>query len=431
MKKNVKNFALSASAAAVLLAMAGSASAANWLMLQGTERTAQAPGTQVWGFIQPTYMQTKGTKLPAGPYTGQNSAFNSIAPDQNTNSSFNIMRAQVGVRGANMPLDPKINYFFLAEFGNNGITANGGGSARVTDASVTFNHLPGARVRVGQFKTPGSEESFQAIHVFDYVNFTAVTDQMVLERYVDSAAEPSLNGPVSAFRDVGVQVFDTFNAGGLEHAYAVMLGNGNGISRGDNDDNRELYLYWSTEKVFGGQGPRREGLKGYVWNQSGKRTIAQGEFDRKRSGVGMTYRKGADRFSAEYITADGMIFDGTAGGAVAGARNNANTTNATINTHPEGKAMGYYLDYGRLLTKKWEVGVRYDVLERMTNNATAERHFKTITLGTQYFFNPRTRMAFNYEMRSAEAPNLPSTAVPNQILDSMDDRISLQVTAIF
>ncbi|MFU8838540.1 MAG: porin, partial [Thiohalomonadaceae bacterium] len=303
MKKNVKNFALSASAAAVLLAMAGSASAANWLMLQGTERTAQAPGTQVWGFIQPTYMQTKGTKLPAGPYAGQNSAFNSIAPDQNTNSSFNIMRAQFGVRGANMPLDPKINYFFLAEFGNNGITANGGGSARVTDASVTFNHLPGARVRVGQFKTPGSEESFQAIHVFDYVNFTAVTDQMVLERYVDSAAEPSLNGPVSAFRDVGVQVFDTFNAGGLEHAYAVMLGNGNGISRGDNDDNRELYLYWSTEKVFGGQGPRREGLKGYVWHQSGKRTIAQGEFDRKRSGVGMTYRKGADRFSAEYITA--------------------------------------------------------------------------------------------------------------------------------
>lgn len=35
----------------------------------------------------------------------------------------------------------------------------------LTDASITLNHIDGARVRVGLFKTPGSEESFKAIPV--------------------------------------------------------------------------------------------------------------------------------------------------------------------------------------------------------------------------------------------------------------------------
>jgi hypothetical protein len=33
------------------------------------------------------------------------------------------------------------------------------------------------------FKYPGSEEGLQAIHVFDYINFTWVTAQMMLERF--------------------------------------------------------------------------------------------------------------------------------------------------------------------------------------------------------------------------------------------------------
>jgi hypothetical protein len=40
-------------------------------------------------------------------------------------------------------------------------------------------------------------------------------------------------------------------------------------------------------------------------------------------------------------------------------------------------------------------------------------------------------LIFNYEFRDAEAPNLAGSAVPNQILDGMDDRVSLQLLAIF
>jgi hypothetical protein len=419
--------------------IAGSAQAANWLMLQGAEKPGAAPRAKVWGFIQPEYTSTSDTKLKAGPWAGQKAVFNQVRPDLKTNEGFNVIRARVGVRGIAMPLDSKVNYFFLAEFGNNGITRQGGGSTKITDASVTFNHIKGARVRVGQFKTPGAEEGLQAIHVFDYINFTNVTNQMLLERFFDGDGSDTTianapNGPVSAFRDVGIQVFDTFKSNNWEHSYAIMYGNGNGITRGDNDDNKELYLYWSSELVYGGKGPRRQGLKLFAWRQDGKRTLTKagaGEYDRTRSGAGVTFRKGKHRAAFEYIKADGMIFNGTDGGAIAGSPNNANTAIASWNIAPTGEADGWYLHYGYAVTPQLELDVRYDVLNRLTNNSSAERKFETTTLGAQYFFNKKSRLILNYEIRSAEAPNLASSAPPNQILDSMDDRLTLQVLTIF
>ena len=40
-----------------------------------------------------------------------------------------------------MPVDSKINYFLLAEFGNNGLTAPGNSFTKLTDASLTFSHF--------------------------------------------------------------------------------------------------------------------------------------------------------------------------------------------------------------------------------------------------------------------------------------------------
>ncbi len=458
MKMQVKKTLAAAACAAALGGMTGTAQAANWLALQGTEPPGQAPRARLWGFIQPEYQSTSGTKLKAGAFSGQNAVFNQVRPDLKTNEGFNVIRARVGVRGAGFPLDTKTNYFFLAEFGNNGITRQGGGSAKITDASVTFNHIKGMRVRVGQFKHPGAEEGLQAIHVFDYINFTNVTNQLLLERFFDGDGSTTAgngtgcpsgggtaascankpNGPVSAFRDVGIQLFEIFKSGNWEHSYAIMYGNGNGITRGDNDDNKELYLYWSSEQVYGGKGPRREGWKLFAWRQDGKRTLTgagdtggAGEYDRTRSGIGTTFRRGRHRAAFEYITADGMIFNGTDGGAVAGSINNGGNGIASFNVATKGEADGWYIHYGYAPTPKWELDVRYDVLNRLTNNSSAERKFETWTLGVQYFFNKKTRLILNYEIRDAEAPNLSGSATPNQILDSMDDRLALQILAIF
>lgn len=423
---------------------------ANWLMLQGTEKDGAAPRAKVWGFIQPEFQSTDGTKLQAGPWNGQNAIFNQMRPNLKTNKGFNTIRARIGVRGTGFPLDSNVNYFLLAEFGNNGITAQGGGSVKLTDASVTLNHIKGARIRVGQFKTPGSEEGLQAIHVFDYINFTGATNGLLLERFFDGDGADTFvtpagnsgaggdanrpNGPVGAFRDVGIQVFDTFTVGDREYSYAVMLGNGNGITRADNDDNSETYLYVSTEQIYGGKGARRQGWKLYAWNQDGKRTLVNsgaGEYDRTRTGLGTTFKKGKYRAAFEYITADGMIFNGTDGGTVAGSAANGPGTTASFNMETKGEADGMYVHFGYAITPELELDARFDVYNRMTDVSSKERKFETITLGAQYFFNKKSRFLINYELRDAEAPNLASTANPNKILGGIDDRLSAQLLVIF
>jgi len=416
--------------------------AANWLSLQGTEPEGQAPRAKIWGFVQPEYQSTSGTNLPtvAGfGFSGQEAVFNQIRPDNKTDNSFNIRRARIGVRGTGFPLDPKVNYFLLTELGNNGITKFAGGGAHITDASITLNHIPGAKIRVGLFKTPSSEEGLQAIHVFNYINFTSGTDQLLLERYTsgDGSDTQSANGPiqsVGAFRDQGVQVFDTFKVNNWEHSYAVMYGNGNGINTGDNDDNKDTYLYWSSELVYGGKGGRRQGMKLFAWANSGKRTLTAagaGEYDRDRSGLGITYLKGKYRAAAEYVNAEGMIFNGSDGGAIPGSRNNADTVTASLNVLPNGEADSYYVDFGYKVIPNLELDLRYDVLNRGTETSAGERTFDTVTLGAQYFLNKKSRITVNYELRNQEAPNLASTATPNLIADSLDDRLSIQLLTIF
>ena len=470
-----KKLLLSAIGSATLMGSAVPTYAANWLMLQGTEKPGQAARARVWGFIQPEYSYTKDTELKAGPWAGASSSnnsaiFNQQRPDRNSPDGFNVLRARLGVRGTGFPLDSNVNYFLLAEFGNNGITRPSGGSVKLTDASVTLNHIKGARFRVGQFKTPGSEEGLQAIHVFDYINFTTGVDGLLLERFFDydgsgttvtgppasvppdvqnSGRVNGLNGSVGAFRDIGIQVFDTFKQGDWEHSYAGMIGNGNGIARADNDDNYETYLYWSSERLYGGKGARRQGWKLYGWYQDGKRTLInenktgiltddfEAEYDRERWGFGTTFRKGKWRAAAEYIDADGMIFNGTDGAAVPGATAGVGpggvfgTALASFNIEPEGEADSWYIHGGYAITPKWEVDLRYDQYNRMTDVSNKERQFETWTAGVQYFFNKKSRFLVNYEFRDAEAPNQPGNSNANQILDGLDDRITAQLLVIF
>jgi hypothetical protein len=423
---------------AILMALAGAlgaqpAQAANWLMLQGTEKADQAPRAKVWGFAQLNYQKTDDTLLKAGPGAGTEAAFNQLAPQLTNSNGFNIQRARLGVRGANFPLDKNVNYFLMAELGNNGITTGGKASqGQLTDASVTLNHFDGARIRVGLFKTPGSEESFKGIPVFNYVNFTTATDRLLIERYfTNSSGDTARIAPVGAVRDTGVQIFDSFKQGDWEHSYALMVGNGNGLALNDIDNDKDTYLYLSTEKVFGkSKGPRRHGMKFYAWSHSGKRTIdGTSGHKRDRAGLGATYFDGKYRVAAEYMTADGMLYNGTTG-----ARTPAN--GGTFSVLKDQKADGYHLDLGYRIKPNIELNARYDVLNHATDSNgdggdAAERLFTTTTLGGQYFFNKKTSVRLNYEIRNAEAPNLASTNGANVILSGMDNRLSAQLMMIF
>ena len=412
-----------------------SAYSANWLMLQGTEtaKQGQSPRAHVWGFIQAQYQYDNSDPStvpnPAGGYVPPKL----IGPNLDSQNQFNVNRARIGVRGTGLPLDSKVNYFILAEFGNNGITAPGGYNPALTDASITLNHIPGARVRSGMFKYPGAEEGLQAIHVFDYINFTSVTNQMLLERFPqegDTNAPPTptpdanmaqYSRSVGAFRDVGVQVFDAFKVNNWEHSYAIMMGNGNGLNFGDNDDNKDLYLYLSTERIFGGKGGRREGAKMFAWYQDGKRTNANDrtqEQDRTRAGLGVKYLKKPFRVTAEYMQGEGMIFQGQ---------------HRPLHIYNNLDAAGYYLEGGWYIANtKWELDLRYDSYTREENHPTSnkgvdESTADTITVGTQYHFNKKTRVNAEYASRDFKS----DTAAVNTQQKDVDGRFAIQLTHIF
>ena len=432
---------------ACALTAATAADAANWLMLQGVEPKANIGKATLWGFIQPAWTQTDGTALKAGAWAGQDAVFNQLTPGLDKHAGFNINRARLGVRGANIPGADKVHYFVLTELGNNGITRAGDGRVKLVDASLTFNHVHGARIRVGQFKYPGAEEGLQAVHANDYVYYTNVTDQLLNERFFDGDGTDTAtntddrnapNGPVGAFRDIGVQVFDAFKIAAWEHSYAVMIGNGNGIDRGDNNSSKDLYLYGSSELLMGGEpGPRQNGLKLFIWHQHGKRELRAGAvqtvatFDRTRQGLGVSFHKDKYRVVSELILGDGVIPNGTDGSAVPGELNNAGTRVSSFNVLADNKARGWYLDLGYAITPKWELDLRYDTLDRGTATASTERDYRTTTLGMQYFFNKKLRLTLDHELRSAEAPHLPASDPVNVILDGTDNRTELQLTAVF
>ncbi|MFO7602821.1 MAG: porin, partial [Gammaproteobacteria bacterium] len=246
--------------------------------------------------------------------------------------------------------------------------------------------------------------------------------------------------------DQGIQLFDTFKSDTWEHSYAILYGNG-GVNKDNRDGEFDTTVYWSSEKVFGGKGPWRDHMKFYLWNTDGKRTLydsallntagtsqqeAEKVYDRKLTGVGFTYQRNKYRLWGEYIKAEGMIFNGSTGGAVPGALNNAGTVVSQFTLSPTGESDGGYIDFGYKVTPKLELDIRYDWYNRVTNLAASrERKYETTTLGMQYWFNRKSKLLLNYEIGSFEAPALAATHAANQIADSIDGKISAQVFMLF
>lgn len=448
--KSFKHTVLGAACAFVLASASSSALAANWLMLQGTEDAGASARANVWGFIQMNYSQDYSDASAVGQYVPPKL----LGPDLDAQSGFNINRARLGVRGTGFPIDSHVNYFLMAEFGNNGITSSGD-AVKLTDASITMNYIPGARVRAGLFKTPGAEEGLQAIHVFDYINFTEASNGLLLERFPNAKytanlpaltesqlqAGGSLNGytgPVGSFRDVGIQIFDAFDMGKeWELSYAAMVGNGNGIEFSNRDGEYDKYLYLSAEKKLGGKGPKAEGLKFFTWGQWGSRLLDNTndstdnlkKFDRNRAGLGVKYMDKPFRVTAEYITADGMIFEGPDKPSFYFA-NPANATGA--NNGADAKGNGWYVEGGWYIAKtKWELDLRYDTAT-FNKDRNDEHKFDKWTLGVQYHFNPKTRVTVNYEMRDFSCTAASAQCVnANKNLDGVGDKVGVQLTAIF
>lgn len=446
-----------------VLVSASQVDAANWLTLQGSQPEVVAPkGVKVpyrartpklWGFIQANYRKDFGTIQHTG--TGKNQTpFSLLNPDLQDQSGFNIFRARLALRGM-ADKENKVNYFFMTEFGNSGINNLGGTRTLATyfsDASVTLKHIPYAKVRVGKFKFPGSEEGLQAVFVSPYISFTNMSNQQLLERHIDKVGavqkgaaaggaqtdhytSSALTQPIGAFRDTGVQVFDTVNVhNGWDLSYAYMFGNGSGISNSNSGKQSTHYGYLALEDTYGGRGYFTKAMKFFVWGQSGSRTLLSNDGtsttevvnDRKRYGAGMTYYNHGLRFEVEYMKAQGMIFTGPKDQAEDVLVNDWQFQYAAgIANEADG---GYINLQYEIIPKKFEVFGRYDVMHRLTNDAKGQRDFTTATLGASYRFKGPTRIDLNYAIRDINAPE---NANAQKVVDNVGNRLEIQVTAAF
>ncbi|MBU2743433.1 porin, partial [Acidithiobacillus albertensis] len=266
---------------ACLAAYVPTATAANWFKLQDLNPKKVSLFS---GFIEPDLYVMAGT--PAGIYNTALKRFiyatphvNLIGPNFGQSTTFLIQRARLMVRGW---LNPHISYFFAGEFGNNAATnIRGQYTPQLQDAHVVFSYIPAARVEVGIIRAPSAEDAMNGYMAYNYVVFPTVINQLMLQPfYASQPSRPYAVGPsgsvlvpgneslgVNAFRYPGVQVFDWKNWGHWQFAYGAMVGMFGSVSAG-NQSSSPLYAARVQESyIFGGHGPFRSDLTGWLWYQ--------------------------------------------------------------------------------------------------------------------------------------------------------------------
>ncbi len=405
----------------------GEVQAANWFRIQGTE-SPDAKAVKVWGFVQPTYYNSASDVPPEEDFR---------------KNDFDIRRARLGVRGIIPGSNNKVNYFLLSEFGRNGITEDPNGEqtsfAVLTDASAILNYIPYAHIRFGQFKMPIGNDGLQAIQLHSYIEFSDVYAQLLLERY-------GYDRSVGAFRDIGAEVFGWYRFGmnrEYEAAYAVMVGNGNGINSRDNNDYKRVTAKVTLSRIFDNtMGPYRQSVEFGAWYMTGKRSgfaFAPGpsngapiEQQAKRGGIELVAVKdlgksGDITFIGESVWATGWIFAPRFFAGAVPASLRSFTENTSVDghgiPHADLSAFGFYLDFGYrppILEKKIEADLRYSYYNPDSGDDLATSVAQdTWTLGAQYFFDRHARLIVNYEIRNNDW----NTGIGNLFM--------VQVTAIF
>jgi len=397
--------------------------AANWLMLQGSQ---DKPGVKPWGFFQIRSTQNYGDTVVEN---GVNKTpFSYVAPKVQKSSDFSLSHFRLGLRGS-LDSENKINYFLLTEFAPNGINAplNEKHNHYLTDISLTLKYLP-IYMRFGKFKYPGSEEGLMTRFASPFIHFTTLSDQLLLERFVDASEAKPVSG-VGAFRDSGVELFQSYRLfDDYELSGAYMYGNGSGVeNKNINEGEMTHYGYVSVQKNLGsGKGYKDESLKFYIWMQRGKRFLAQEQqfYERAREGAGMTYYFNNLHIEAEYAQGKGMI---SSGAKDTSSDPSINDWKFLMQASSKNRASGYYASVVYEIIKDIDVLFRYDRYDRITNNKKLYRVFETYTTGFSYKFKNYNRIDMNYDHSSISAPY---NSVAQSLLRAVGDRISVQFTLL-
>lgn len=398
--------------------IASPARAADWPIIQGTEEGQPEGAVRPFGFVQVTGEWALGGRVDGlrskalVPFNGQRPTFNAINDDSTWGLA--VRRARPGLRGAIPGTDRRISYFVLAELGSAAIAREG---PTLTDAAITLSYIPGARLRVGQFKLPMMDETVEANPLAaEWINFSLPASALMLENEVQKGRYV---GGASGFRDVGVEAFDTFRWNKLALSYAAMVSNGN--RRLEGDDAKDVTVRTAVSWVFSGadHDPHRQELSFFVWTQRGERTIDGVDTQRVRSGTGIHLEKDPIRFRAEAVYASGALLLGQ----------NPPFPGQPIAVADDGRALGFYAQGRVRVLGRFLVGVRYEELRRQLDDRAALRVYRGLSPLIEYDVVPRARLQLTYDHRWFSAPH--GSADAQTIARAAGDRAAAQVTVVF
>lgn len=410
------------------------ASGANWWELQNTT-PKNAPNAYLMGFVWPAYVYMPGTS----GYNNNVPRYNLIGPYFNHSSDAYVPYARIYLRGR---LSSKISYMLAAEFGNNGATDVGGNYyPNIPFANVTFNFIPGARIEVGVFHTPGPEFDIKGYMDYNNLEFPNVISQLMVQPFFYNNKNyqkigysayliPGRDGlGVNGFTYPGVQLFDWFRRGHWEFEYALMGGVFGSIDAGVRSNTPMFAARIQQFYIFGGHGPFRSDMSVFAWLQHANPTLGSHNYTMQREGVGLTYRQGfmrpwARQLTFEFINGDGWITAPAAYNVSATIPSAASETQL----YPEinDRAYGYYVNGGLFITKHIEALLRYDYYNRLPNLPSSNIKFRTVSLGLAYYINPLMHVNLNYLFRNVNAsPEAATNPIVRSVIDSTDNEITL------
>ena len=151
--------------ALALWGLLASATAADWLTVQGTEPAhTEKAALRFNGFAQVSAeaiaaRPVEGLTGDLAVYNGELATFNKVVGAQGP-FKMSLRRIRVGVRGR-IPQTDWISTSIAVEVGQNPLTTSGtdGWRPRLMDASITLESPAGIHLRMGQFKLPLADEA--------------------------------------------------------------------------------------------------------------------------------------------------------------------------------------------------------------------------------------------------------------------------------
>lgn len=410
-----------ATAAGLLVCHATPATAANWQAILATETGRKDQPLSLGGFVQ-VYGEGIVAKRVTGlaatpllPFNGRLAVFNTNGETE-ASSTLSIRRARPILRGAIPGTDQRINYFLGVEFGKVGLTR--GQFAAIADASMTFNYIPGARIRVGQFKLPLMDEGLESNpQVAAFINFSNPLAQLMLESQIVNG---QFVGGAYGFRDLGIQVFDWFRFGSFELAYALVASQGRAHGL-DLDDFKDVSGRIQGSLVLDGADNdiHRQEVSLFAWGQWGKRRLSSGVRDRVRTGGGLHMELRPVRFRAEVVYAANALILGS----------NPAFLNEAVVVSDNGKALGYNAQVSYQVLSWFSIHARYEELHRQLGEGAAFRLFRTLTPGIEFNPHPKVRLVANADFRWLHAPS--GNADAKRIVETMGPRFTAQATLNF